>query len=170
VKRTKLVRFDALATRLLAADCTHALKATASRHGVRIIDRDAKFTPTHARLVFEAAIIGQGKLASAKSKTRSQRPKPAMYAVTYTVRGSGTFPLDMLRRDAAHPATSEDVNNIIFDPADIVGEVPSRHVCLVTYVKSRSQLKRAINAERWRSFGWSVDQAPAMTAPTLVPR
>ena len=64
----------------------------------------------------------------------------------YYVTGSGIFPFDMLRYDAAWPRTSEDAARI---SAGIYGDRADR----------RSILLRSYHAptpDRWFSFGWSV--------------
>ena len=58
----------------------------------------------------------------------------------YLVKGSGTFPLDMLRYDEAWPARGEDV--------DEMGRSCERVVELLSTAKP--------TVARWESFGWSV--------------
>lgn len=170
--KTTLTQFDKIGARLLAADMIHAAAKIAKRYGVRLVDRDVQFTTERALIKIEAALIKKGvKLLDAKAKTRSIRPKPACYSLAFTVFGSGAFPTDMLRRDQCYPATNEDVNNIIWMPSEHGGDAPERHVCLIKTVKSRSQVKTAINDARWASLGWRVAREPgALNAPMLVPR
>ena len=60
----------------------------------------------------------------------------------YTVRGSGTFPTDMLRYDAAYPSRAESIDGLRPSPE-------SRTVELSSYKRPTE--------DRWRSFGWLVD-------------
>jgi len=69
----------------------------------------------------------------------TDRPK-ARYQ--YTVRGSGTFPIDMLRYDAAYPAGRETVDGLA--PSNYA----KRKVRLISY--------HPPTADRWKSFGWTV--------------
>lgn len=62
-------------------------------------------------------------------------------AYAYDVDGFGEFPIDMLRYDAAHPATTNDVA-AMFDTAH------RRRVSIHSY--------RPPTAARWESFGWRV--------------
>jgi hypothetical protein len=59
----------------------------------------------------------------------------------YTVVGRGAFPLDMLRRDQAWPATQEAIGNIFDEDVtravSITGTLPP-------------------TLARWESFGWNV--------------
>jgi len=74
----------------------------------------------------------------------TQRPS----ADRYVVEGRGPFPLDMLRRDCAEPASEED--RLAIEAAS--GDAPAtgrRRIALVTS-------ERRTLDERWESFGWRV--------------
>ncbi len=75
----------------------------------------------------------------------TQRPQPDRYVVE----GRGPFPLDMLQKDCAEPATDEDRAKI--DATYETGLQPRerRRVTLVT------REPRTVD-ERWESFGWRV--------------
>jgi len=60
----------------------------------------------------------------------------------YRVSGSGEFPLDMLRHDAAWPASTDDCGWI--------GHRIKRSLNLVSH--------HTPNVERWDSFGWKVEE------------
>ncbi|MFZ3481634.1 hypothetical protein [Sphingomonas sp. 3-13AW] len=77
----------------------------------------------------------------------SQRPN----ADTYVVEGRGEFPVDMLRKDCAEPATDEDRAKI--DATFESGLLPRelRRVMLQTREPWTAD-------ERWESFGWRVVQ------------
>ena len=64
---------------------------------------------------------------------------------TYQVEGHGTFPVDMLRYDAAWPRDGVDVTAI--------ENATGRH-----HHDGRVQLRsyQMPTEERWRSFGWSI--------------
>lgn len=64
----------------------------------------------------------------------------------YTVQGSGTFPLDMLRYDVCWPSTQDDVINI--DPRMGTEFHKIRRIS-VTSIRLPSN-------NRWASFGWTV--------------
>lgn len=73
------------------------------------------------------------------------------YRITFTVTGSGRFPLDMLRYDACYPVTSSDVQRIE-DTSDVrAGNVEGIRLA---HVGERTWLP---TDGRWRSFLWSVD-------------
>lgn len=61
---------------------------------------------------------------------------------TFTVEGSGAFPTDMLRYDRCCPHRQEDVH--------WMSGKEMRSVELISHVGPPQ-------AERWASFGWSVD-------------
>ena len=71
--------------------------------------------------------------------TADARPK---YIHRYTVIGSGYFPVDMLRYDAAWPDSQEDAGRILDFEAN-------REVKLRSY--------RIPTIARWKSFGWQVN-------------
>jgi len=73
---------------------------------------------------------------------------PNLYATEFTVRGKGHFPIDMLRYDACHPATQEDV-------AWMASEHEERELML-RRIGTNKQWKPT--AERWSSFGWVVTE------------
>lgn len=60
----------------------------------------------------------------------------------FTVEGSGSFPIDMLRHDACWPATSKD--------AFCLEDGSSRRIVL------RTDWAHAPTIGRWNSFGWRV--------------
>ena len=60
----------------------------------------------------------------------------------YTVEGKGSFPIDMLRYDAAYPAREEDSYQIAYDERGL------RKVNLTSYF--------APTPGRWESFMWRV--------------
>jgi hypothetical protein len=64
----------------------------------------------------------------------------------YTVKGSGVFPWDMLRYDAAYPASQEAVNAMTAERRTTGAAV--RKVELRSY--------HAPTPARWESFGWVV--------------
>ena len=69
----------------------------------------------------------------------------------YRVRGIGTFPIDMLRYDAAHPATEE--------ASGLIARTLDRHV-----MRNQASTKLVIaltsmfppTEGRWESFLWNV--------------
>ena len=77
------------------------------------------------------------------------------YSYEFEVQGHGYFPVDMLRYDSCHPATSEDASNIIVE----VGRINDRG----NYTKPRTVTLRHTGDfnwrptdARWESFGWKV--------------
>lgn len=77
----------------------------------------------------------------------SERPK-VMYE--YVVTGWGSFPYDMLRYDAAWPATTDDASKI---ERYTLGDGKHRSIKLYSY--------KPPTIERWSSFVWSVGFAAA---------
>lgn len=68
------------------------------------------------------------------------------YFVAFSVKGSGPFPLDMLRYDRCFPSGFADVKHL--------GETTwRREVRLVSF---SAEAKAMIHEDRWRSFGWEV--------------
>ena len=68
--------------------------------------------------------------------------------VTFTVRGAGRFPTDMLRYDGCHPTTEADSARI--DDHDGRGQ---REVTLVGYTEPGRTYP---SVERWGSFTWEI--------------
>lgn len=69
----------------------------------------------------------------------------AKFLYLYIVEGRGHFPLDMLRRDSAWPASSDAVNNMVFikeEANDL------RRVEMASHAEP--------TAARWESFGWRI--------------
>ena len=64
----------------------------------------------------------------------------------FTVRGTGTFPLDMLRYDGCYPKETKDALNIAED-------CNMRTVTLIKPVDSKNNTP---TFDRWKSFGWTV--------------
>jgi len=84
-------------------------------------------------------------------------------SVTFTVRGTGEFPLDMLRYDQCRPASDTnaiaitakygDGDNLLFD------ETGHHRIRTVTLITDRVDLfRREIIPcrDRWKSFLWHV--------------
>lgn len=77
-----------------------------------------------------------------------------MYVTEFKVRGSGTFPADMLRYDRAFPWGREDVDQLWSDRGE-----ETRTVRLG--VHHSNKFHDGITNDRWASFGWDViDVAP----------
>ena len=93
---------------------------------------------------------------SKRAVPAAERPK-AVYE--YFVTGRGEFPLDMLRHDAAWPASGDQVSkiNAYYFENDIGRRRASRSIKLRSY--------HAPTIERWSSFGWSVGFEAAMQFP-----
>jgi hypothetical protein len=65
----------------------------------------------------------------------------------YSVQGSGSFPIDMLRYDRCWPASEgSDSAGIYYSHA--LGDNESRTVCLIGIDQPTER--------RWESFGWKV--------------
>ena len=67
------------------------------------------------------------------------------HVISYTLKGRGAFPVDMLRYDACYPATETDSSRII------ASHTPHHH----NEVEIRVSGWRCTEA-RWASFGWKV--------------
>ena len=83
--------------------------------------------------------------------------KSIRFAVRYTVRGSGSFPADMLRYDQSEAATPEDVQWMegreereLMLRASIAGPV--------SHVRALIRDGRVPCKDRWLSFGWTVTE------------
>lgn len=77
------------------------------------------------------------------------RTHPKVY--TYSVNGSGRFPVDMLRYDAAWPASSTDASLL----AD---RIEDPYHCKTKAEPIRLQSHRAPTIGRWQSFLWGVSE------------
>lgn len=79
----------------------------------------------------------------------------ALYQRSFTVRGAGEFPLDMLRYDRCWPNAGDDVEAILprYGGAAL-GALATREVRLCKFAHT----KRGPYVEegRWTSFGWTV--------------
>lgn len=71
---------------------------------------------------------------------------PKLSLKTFTVRGKGTFPADMLRYDKCWPATMDD--------AAVIAEVLAMPVVGVVNIKLTTCIEPT--PDRWKSFGWHV--------------
>lgn len=71
------------------------------------------------------------------------------YLTTYTVRGNGSFPIDMLRYDSSFPASEVDSHAIERDGITEEG----REVTVAHYSNRKGWLP---TFGRWESFGWRV--------------
>ena len=78
------------------------------------------------------------------------KSKPEFHEVRFEVRGSGRFPLDMLRYDTACPATGEDASRIAQDTR---GE---RAVTLRRFTRDPNLFHGGVSIDRWASFGWKL--------------
>ncbi len=74
----------------------------------------------------------------------------------YTVRGSGEFPVDMLRYDSSYPAT--EVNSHIAEgEQDHLGRVTVRPAPRAVTLERIGPKDWTPSVARWESFGWRVD-------------
>lgn len=72
----------------------------------------------------------------------------SIYVNTFTVRGTGALPLDMLRRDKCYPKNEADAVVAQHGGGPLLREVTLEHVSAAAHWTP--------NAARWRSFGWEV--------------
>lgn len=70
------------------------------------------------------------------------------------VTGRGAFPLDMLRYDACHPRTGDDVSAL----HATFQERGTRSVVVCRFSQTASE---AWTSDRWFSFGWALQEIPA---------
>lgn len=77
----------------------------------------------------------------------------------FTVRGRGAFPVDMLRYDAAYPASAYDARQVerTFDER-LEGFFDVWTITLQT------RCATSPTAGRWHSFGWEVGPAPEVVS------
>jgi hypothetical protein len=71
-----------------------------------------------------------------------------MYRTTFTVRGNGYFPTDMMRYDRATPLTQEDVSLLHENKI-------TRNINMIRYHKYKES-GGFPTKKRWESFGWEV--------------
>lgn len=74
-----------------------------------------------------------------------------MYQTEYRVKGSGHFPMDMLRYDTSYPRTTDDATAVGATARDWPGE---REVELIKHAVNK--LAALPTEARWASFGWRV--------------
>lgn len=83
------------------------------------------------------------------------------YVLTLVVRGSGEFPLDMLRYDRACPATEADAYAISGAP-----DAPLRSIYLTRFAPAVGVDDNSL--ARWKSFGWTLVRATHDDAPIYL--
>lgn len=74
------------------------------------------------------------------------------YVMTFRVKGSGQFPMDMLRYSNCKPKTECDAESVKALPADWPGP---REIELVRIAPNIGAV-RFVAEERWKAFGWEV--------------
>lgn len=72
---------------------------------------------------------------------------------TFTVEGSGRFPIDMLRYDSCYPASQADVSAITNDGGPGQARLEPRRVELA---HTDTRKRWTPTSGRWESFGWRV--------------
>jgi hypothetical protein len=82
------------------------------------------------------------------ARQRDKLLESAQNAITFTVEGSGNFPVDMLRYDICWPATEGDSHQVATPEGVSEASRTSRVVTLKGL--------KAPTLARWRSFGWMV--------------
>lgn len=85
---------------------------------------------------------------AAAHRVANRRSKRDWYS--FTVEGSGPFPLDMLRYDHAWPKTEGRDSSRLATPENLEEYRTPRRVTLCTASET------APNVRRWDSFGWRV--------------
>ncbi len=88
-----------------------------------------------------------------KPKIEVNRIVSYKFLIRFAVRGSGTFPTDMLRRDLCYPASSMDATKM-----GISGAVGVSRTVVLHSV--RPEENREPMYERWATFGWEVVDLP----------
>ena len=78
-----------------------------------------------------------------------------LYEHTFTVRGKGDFPIDMLRYDSCYPATGVDAA-AIEATKDRFADAESRRKVREIKLYSISRTMVGPTNDRWASFMWSV--------------
>ncbi len=81
----------------------------------------------------------------------------------FKVRGTGPFPLDMLRYDAAWPASGEDAG-LIEDSVRLYTLRDDERQSVREHIRSHgielaTDYIGAPTVGRWESFGWTVEEA-----------
>lgn len=79
---------------------------------------------------------------------------PMRWRLEYSVRGSGDFPIDMLRYDRSSPQSSEDAGMLLVTPRDLEVYTTPRTIRLVMFTET--QTRGGPTIDRWKSFGWAV--------------
>ena len=67
--------------------------------------------------------------------------------ITFTVAGTGPFPIDMLRHDCCYPARTGDAKSIEYS-LDLDLDGRKRRITLISHAHP--------TVERWNHFGWSI--------------
>lgn len=83
--------------------------------------------------------------------------KPKRFEVRYTVRGSGSFPEDMLRYDRSKAATPEDVE-WMKGRAERELMLKTSSEGPLSHVRRLIREKRLPTHGRWESFSWVVTE------------
>lgn len=78
-----------------------------------------------------------------------------MARVNATFRGSGPFPIDMLRYDRCWPLSQEDIAKIAESLSGDIGSADAREIRVGTHATlAASKDETAFTNDRWKSFGW----------------
>lgn len=81
-----------------------------------------------------------------------------MRPIVFTVKGKGSFPVDMLRHDQCYPMDAESVENIqCVKTATGSGSCISLKHQIVRKVQLVNVTGQAPTKGRWNSFGWVVE-------------
>lgn len=72
----------------------------------------------------------------------------------FSVMGSSTFPLDMLRRDQCYPSSESEAELLTRHFQDL--RIAGRTETAVIELEARKQRFWVPTEERWDSFGWKV--------------
>ncbi len=76
--------------------------------------------------------------------------------IIYTVRGTGPFPIDMLREDGSSPYSQQDSDRIEMSYDEPVGNWANEKHFQITLIKHNGYRHWTPNSAKWKSFGWEV--------------
>lgn len=86
------------------------------------------------------------------------------YLVTFTVKGLGPFPIDMLRYDCCYPASAEDAVKIMSrtsEPREIT--LKTHRAVSKTFLKLQIDDQKLPAVGRWKSFQWEISRSPSIS-------
>jgi hypothetical protein len=117
----------------------------------------AKYAPDrHELLAKEAISVAMSILYETDRITKEwEMAYPKKWKTVFVVKGTGEFPLDMLRYTESFPKHESEARGLTMTVNDDISIITTPRT--VTLVKYHADRQPQLAEERWASFGWKVD-------------